>query len=221
MRFAGWRVERPNRHQILLVLAVVCLTGCSTTAAIKGISYTEADLHSLPEKVTINVVRISQDDGKSCATTSVAMAISHYLHRDESPLSKDAVWDISGSDEATVESKGNDIAGLKRIADHYGFDSEFVQGMTFQQTEYLLSKGILMVLFFNLNPEGTKTHAVLATGYDQERGIIQVNDPSNYFKTLSFQFLESNWKSWLSSPRIESVRAAFIIYPKVLDASSP
>lgn len=47
--------------------------------------------------------------------------------------------------------------GLKRITDHYGFNSEFVQRLTLNQTEYLLSKDILIVIFIKLNAEGTKT----------------------------------------------------------------
>ena len=74
-----------------------------------------------PIRVKWDVVYIPQNDMKSCATTSVAMAISYYERLNDHPLDKETVWNISGTDENTVYKYGNDMEGLKRIADYYGY----------------------------------------------------------------------------------------------------
>ena len=47
----------------------------------------------------LDVVYIPQNDKKSCATTSCAMAISYFEKLKNKPLDKETVWEISGTDE--------------------------------------------------------------------------------------------------------------------------
>ena len=158
-----------------------------------------------------NVVYIPQNDGYSCTTTSVAMAISYYKNLDK-PLDKDTVWKISGIDEQTVYEIGNDMEGLKRIANHYGFKSKFAENMEIADVEHLLSKGMLVML--NIKGWTAPTHAVLVIGYDKNKKIFHINDPANRKnKVLEYSDLETRWSTYLSSPKGNSYRSGFIIYP--------
>ena len=67
--------------------------------------------------VKLHVPYIPQNDTKSCATTSVAMAISFYEQLQDVPLDKELVWKISGIDEAIISRAGNDMKGLEAVSD--------------------------------------------------------------------------------------------------------
>ena len=86
------------------------------------------------DSIKLDVVYIPQNDHKSCATTSVAMVISYYEKLDR-PLDKETVWQISGTDENVVYQYGNDMDGLKRIADHYGYESEYIENMQIEDID--------------------------------------------------------------------------------------
>ncbi len=73
-------------------------------------------------RVKFDVPHIPQNDTYSCATTSLAMAISHF---EGHLLDKDTAWKISGTEKQDVWKYGNDMAGLKKIAIHYGYKSAF------------------------------------------------------------------------------------------------
>jgi hypothetical protein len=198
----------------LLVLGCLALAGCRSGSDLKGVSFTPEELAKLPNVHRTELAFLPQNDTKSCATTSLAMAITHYEGRDDRPLDKEETWRLSGSDETAVATRGNDIAGLRRIADHYGYESEFCQNLGFDELRGLLARGILAVIFIKLDEEGLRTHAVLVTGYDSGRRVFFVNDPSTGPGDLGSGFLEANWRAWLSEPRIEARRAAFIVYPR-------
>lgn len=164
-----------------------------------------------PACVKLSVAHISQNDMKSCATTSVAMAISYYEGL-KIPLDKETVWKISGTEETCVYQYGNDMEGLKRIADFYGYQSEYVENMDISEIEDLLSKGILVML----NVENANfTHAILAIGYDHHQKRLFINDPADRQNTaIKYSDLETHWSAHLSSPRGKSFRSGFLIYPK-------
>ena len=167
----------------------------------------------LPNRVKLDVVHISQqNDNRTCATTSVAMAISYYK---KETLDKEKVWKISGTNVDIIRLWGNDMAGLKRIADHYGYKNEYAAFLTFHDLEFLLSKGILPVINIKYQKTGMATHAVLVTGYDRSKRIFYINDPatSSASSKLDYVDLKSRWSAYLSSPRGMSIRSAFIIYP--------
>lgn len=167
---------------------------------------------NVPNRVKLNVVYIPQNDAKSCATTSIAMAISYYENLNETPLDKETVWQISGTDEHTVYKYGNDMEGLKRIADYYGYKSEYVEHMKITDIENLISKGIPVML--NIGDE-VGTHALLVIGYDKNKMILYVNDPAyRHNKVIEYSDLETSWSAHLSSPKGKSQRSGFIVYPK-------
>jgi uncharacterized protein YvpB len=172
-------------------------------------------LTNFPKAMKLNVVYIPQNDTKSCATTSVAMAISYYEGFNDAPLDKEAVWKISGTDENTVHKIGNDMEGLKRVADYYGYQSEYVELMKITDIELLLSKGIPVMLNIQANKTGPATHALLVIGYDKSKNVFFINDPANrQNKELEYSDLETRWSAFLSSPKGKSYRSGFIIYPK-------
>jgi uncharacterized protein YvpB len=172
------------------------------------------------EKITVNEVRldvvyIAQNDKNSCATTSVAMVISYYERLKDDPLNKDTVWNISGSDESMIKRYGNDMDGLKRIADHYGYKSKYLEYMELSDVEQFLSKGTPVTLNILFNKQASATHAILVIGYNKNRRIFYINDPSNeQNKILEYSDLESRWSAHLTSPRGMSYRSGFIVYPK-------
>ncbi len=198
---------------------LITVSSCFDYSNVKGIAVPKADSVVLPDKIKINVVHISQLDKKSCATTSAAMAISHYKGLDDKPLDKEAVWKISETDEKTVRTLGNDMKGLERIANYYGFKSEYVEYLTFFDLEFLLSKGILVLINIRVYKSEYTTHAVLVTGYDRTKEVFYVNDPADNGLysggyELIYSDLDSRWSAYLSSPRGMSYRSGFIIYPK-------
>ena len=110
------------------------------------------------------------------------------------------------------------MQGLKKIADYYGYKSKYVEHMNIADIELLLSKGIPVLLNIRFNKKGPISHAILAVGYDKNKKIFYVNDPANIQnKILDYSDLESRWSASLSSPKGESHRSGFIIYPKSTD----
>jgi hypothetical protein len=211
-------MDKPMRNKNIFFSACITMVlfhiGCSAGITSKKIIIDSEESKSMPMRVIIKVVFIPQNDTKSCATTSVAMAISHFEGREQNPLDKEEVWRISRSSEKLVKALGNDVIGLKRIADYYGYKSEFVQGITFEQLEYLLAKGILVVIFRKGNIQGTKSHAVLVTGYDRIQREFYVNDPSIGYQSITYENMDAFWKTWIGKPLIHTNRGGFIIYPK-------
>ncbi len=208
---------------LLLILAVLSLSTqmCCDKAnpevsTVKGIAVPRLKEIELPDHVHINVVHISQNDNYSCATTSVAMAVSHYKGLYSTPLDKEAIWKLSGADFNIIRTKGNDMSALERITKHYGYQSEFAENLTFHDLEFLLSKGILIVINFRPSLIWNNTHAVLVTGYDRSLKSFYVNDPINNSPNTLFSYsdLKSRWSAWLGKPRINSYHSGFIIYPK-------
>ncbi|MGA3288162.1 MAG: C39 family peptidase [Bacteroidota bacterium] len=170
----------------------------------------------LPDHVYINVVQIPQNDNYSCATTSVAMAISHFEGLDSTPLDQDSIWVLSGADSTMIRTQGNDMNALERITKHYGYQSKYTENLTDYDLELFLSKGILVVINFRPNVSGNNTHAVLVIGYDRSLKTFYVNDPAKKTPGTLFSYsdLEQRWTAWLSSPRVLSNHSGFIIYPK-------
>ncbi len=90
-----------------------CVLSCNVTTKYKYITIDKN--YSLPTNVYIKTPHIFQNDQKSCATTSVAIAVSYYLGLNDAPLNKENVWKISESKEEIVSKYGNDMAGLKKL----------------------------------------------------------------------------------------------------------
>lgn len=174
--------------------------------------YLAGSNNSLKDSVVkLNVPYISQNDVKSCATTSIAMIISYYENLNI-PLDKETVWKISGLNENMIRNYGNDMEGLKRIADHYGFKSKYIKHMEIADIESFLFKGIPVML--NVG-KGRHNHALLIVGYDKNKETFYINDPSNsQNKTLEYSYLTTHWYARLSSPKGLSHQSGFIIYPK-------
>lgn len=206
------------KGELMLAMALsflFALSSCGGDARLAYITIPEAA--TIPDRKMIVVPHIFQDDGKSCATTSVAMAVSHYLGMQERPLDKEEVWKISGTNEKAVSSWGNDMTGLRRIVAHYGLKGEYRNRMNLKQLEYLLSRDILVAINVKAEDSGNATHMVLAVGYDNERNALFVNDPANpHGETVEFpiSWLDRRWQAWLSDPPGMSKQSGFIIYPK-------
>jgi hypothetical protein len=207
--------------KLLLSLAAMVgfctLISCAGTSTVKGIAVPGLNEIELPDHITINVVQIPQHNNYSCATTSVAMAISHFEGLDLTPLDQDAVFALSGADINTLRNIGNDMRALARITNHYGYQSEYASNMTFHDLEFLLSKGILVVINIKRNVLDSYSHAVLLTGYDRVQKVFYFNDPAtrNPGSKLSYSDLDRQWFAQLSSPSGLSINSGFIIYPKV------
>lgn len=201
-----------------LSIAVACalfFAGCASPRKLAGLEVPDdAELRALPSLVRVPVVLIAQNDGYSCATTSVAMAISHLEGRDDFALDKDEAWAISRSSEDEVRARGNDVAGLSRVAAHFGYESEFVEGLSVRDLEFLLSRGIPVTVFVRTAADGSRTHAMLAVGYDRRERVVFFNDPALRVDRMRYAELERVWSAWLSRPRKEARRAGFIAYRK-------
>ena len=193
------------------IIVIVVLSSC-TPEKIIGIEVPQNS--HLPNIVRINVPHISQNDNYSCASTSAAMAISSYIGLFEKPLDKEESWIISKSNKFIIRNFGNDVSALKRLVNYYGYSGEFVNKIGIYNLKYLLSKGVLVVLFIRPNLDMQSTHAILATGYDEANEKVFIEDPSNKIKVLSFNELEKHWNAILSIPLSRTYQAGFIIYPK-------
>ena len=162
-------------------------------------------------QVKHDVPYIPQNDKKSCATTSLAMAISYFENLHDNPLDKESIWQLSGMDENVAYQYGNDMDGLKKVATHFGYKSEFRDQMTISNLEQLLSKKALIVL--NVRKKPTETHAVLVSGYDRNQQVLFINDPANPDKTrVKYTNLIPLWIAHLSSPRGLFQQSGFIIW---------
>lgn len=177
----------------------------------------ERCLEQVVGDVKLDVMHISQNDHKSCATTSIAMVISHYEHLNEPPLNKEIVWNISGTDEAIVHQFGNDMEGLQRIATHYGYRANYIEYMQVSDVERFLDRGMPVMLNITVSKESTATHAVLVIGYNKRENIFYINDPADRQNTsIRYSDLEDRWSAYLSFPRGMSHHSGFIVYPKTL-----
>lgn len=206
-RRAGW-VETIVGCVLVLTLF---LAGCASHS-LKGIRIDAADLESIPDSIRHDVPFIAQNDNYSCATTSLAMAISYY-EDGTTAIDKDSAWQISGIDRETVRKMGNDMAGLERLAAHFGYESEYGNRLSISTLEFLLSQNALIVLNIRASRTGRQTHAVLATGYNRMRETLYINDPGDSPKEMSYADLEARWSAYLSNPRGMSRRSGFVIYP--------
>lgn len=199
-----------------VVLVVMSFSGCTTTeysANIKGVQIPKEYRGSLPKTAKLNVDRIMQRDSYSCATTSLAMVMS-YQDQTDITYDKSKVWKESGSFIESVKKSGNDMFGLKKAAEAYGFTNyEFVQGMGVDQLKYLITQDIPVVINMR-NYFKRSSHAVVVIGYD-EKGFF-INDPSNYNKPdgyhVDYGMFKRNWWANMSSPRGKVFRSAFILY---------
>ena len=163
-------------------------------------------------RVKFDVPHIPQNDTYSCATTSLAMAISHF---EGHLLDKDTAWKISGTEKQAVFQYGNDMDGLKRLATHYGYRSEFKDMMTIRNLEDLLSQQALIVINVRANPDEPASHSVLVKGFDRDLETFYINDPADPQKTsIPYSDLLTHWSAYLSSPQGLSNRSGFIVYPK-------
>lgn len=195
-------------------LSYIAISSESKTTEASLLSH-EASTSIRNQLIKLNVPYISQNDSKSCATTSVVMAISYLKNLRDVPLDKETVWRISRSDENIVFRYGNDMEGLRRIADYYDLNSKYLENMEIADVENCLSRGIPVVLNVACEKGSPATHSLLATGYDKAKRILYINDPANREnRTLSYSDLEDLWMAHLSSPRGMSHRSGFIVFPK-------
>jgi hypothetical protein len=201
---------------LFALVILITQLGCDKKNTTDEITVPDSKESELPDSVYINVVQIPQNDNYSCATTSVAMAISHFEGLDSTPLDQDSIFVLSGADSTILRTQGNDMNALERITNHYGYQSTYTENMTDYNLELLLSKGILVVINFRPNVSANNTHAVLVIGYDKSLKTFYVNDPAKKYPGTLFSYsdLEQSWTAWLSSPRGLSNHSGFIIYPK-------
>ncbi len=100
---------------------------------------------------------------------------------------KNKVWKISDSSISDVKDYGNDMNGLKKVADQYGYVSKFREKMSINDIEKYLSNGIPVIINI-LQPQKTcATHAVLVVGYDRNKKILFINVS---FRFISYKFRE-------------------------------
>jgi len=202
------------KYYLLVILSFFIFQNCNSPFKKKNsFEINKQNVLSFPDKYNNNILQILQKDNYSCATTSVAMIITFYEELESNPLEKNIVWEISKNSIEKVLKYGNDISGLKNIAKYYGYQSEFMQNITYQELNFLLSNEIPVVIFINLGNE-TMTHALLLTGYDIKSKVYYIQDPSSDVKTMPIEFLDKYWNAWLSNPRTNSYRSGFIMIPK-------
>lgn len=192
----------------ILILALFVLTGC---AGIKELPLPENYKNNLPKAVMIDVPLINQHDNYSCATTSLAMVMSHY---DKKNYFKSEVWGNSGASiyEATKVC-GNDMYALMKAAKYYGFKKyEFVSPLKIEELKYLLSQNIPVVVNIKTTRCTTCYHAIVITGYDEEN--VYINDPSGGYRTdMKLDKFVSIWKAHLCTPRKDIfTKSAFVLY---------
>jgi predicted double-glycine peptidase len=193
---------------LVVTVALVICSSCSKNARFLA----DANLSNVPKTVIHDVVRIPQNDNYSCATTSLAMAITYYEGRMANPIDKETAWANSGTDIQTVRTRGNDMYGLERLANHYGYVGEFLSNLTIPQLEYILSRNVLAVLNIKVTP--ATSHAILATGYDSDGELLYFADPASVRRVMKYSELENRWSATLSSPPGLAIRSGFLIFPK-------
>ena len=167
---------------------------------------------NVPVKAINDVVLINQNDNYSCATTSLGMILSEYEGKHNNPLDKDLIWNYSGSSKSVVTTCGNDLEGLYKVCDKFGYKYELIQNLSNLEVEYLLSKGIYLVAFVRVDEY--RTHAIVITGYDRFERLFYINDPSYTKIFIPYSILDSKWNSGLIHPTINTVRAALVVIPK-------
>jgi hypothetical protein len=194
----------------LQIFLLFILFGCSETKD-DVISLKRIDEKTIPKQTINEVCLIKQNDNYSCATTSLAMIISEYKGLHEKPLDKDIVWKYSESSISTIRTLGNDVEGLYKICNKYGFRYEFIQHLTNKEVEYLLSKHIYMVAFISINEN--QTHAITITGYDRTNKHFYINNTNGQKGSISYSDFDKCWSALLSHPRIVSERGALVVFP--------
>jgi hypothetical protein len=173
--------------------------------------------YKLPQQVLIRTPHIFQNDQKSCATTSVAMAVSYYLGLNNAPIEKEKAWLISESKEEIVNKEGNDMFGLKKITDFYGLKGEYKDNITITDLKYLLANNILVSINIKISEKSNATHMFLVCGYDDSKKVLYINDPANPKDEINeypMELLKKQWKAYLSKPKGMSHQSGYIIYPK-------
>ncbi len=195
----------------IFIVVIFSMLGCSQKSSNNFVITNEMLSHT-PDEVVNNVVLIKQNDNYSCATTSVAMILSEYEGLHDTPLSKDDIWALSGSSISTIRTLGNDLDGLEKICDTFGYKYEFIQDLTTKKVEYFLSKGIFLVAFVRIND--TTTHAIVLTGYNKNTKLFYGNDPAGAKIQIPFSVMDVYWNAMLSHPRILTHRGALVIFPK-------
>ena len=198
---------------VYFAMISILLVGC-VSHPITKIGFKSSDINSIPAEVMIKVPHIFENDGYSCATTSLAMALSYFDNRWKCPIDKNTAWILSGSNKNRVISTGNDMDGLKRLANHFGYFGEYEDKMSIRKLELLLSKNILVIINIRAFETGKKTHALLAEGYSNVKKVLFVADPSNLTTKISFSDLKKRWSAFLSEPYGMSHRSGFLVYPK-------
>jgi hypothetical protein len=197
------------------ILSILILPFALTFCVSNGIRKIPMDpSFQIPPRYLIPVPHISQNDTYSCGTTSIAMAISYYEGMIDNPLSKDLAWEISGSDIDFAHTWGHDIRGFQKLTLHYGYASEFANLLSLADLKYLISHGIPVVLIIHPILGRIQTHAVLACGYNDDQGLLYVEDPADGRKGFYYSELYDYWSANIGNPLFISVRAGFIIYPK-------
>lgn len=154
---------------------------------------------------------IEQRDDYSCATTSAAMVISYYEHQ---MLDKDKVWLISGSNVQDVKNYGNDMDGLKKVADHYGYKSEFKENLSLTDLGKYISEDTPVIINLLQEVGLPYTHSVLVIGCNSKDKIFYLHDPAYTVvgERISYQALSKRWSSHLSKPRKLAVQSGFLVY---------
>ncbi len=194
-----------------VIISIIIMLLVEFASCYKNQNNLEYDKNHIPDKYLINMDRIKQNDNYSCATTSVAMIISYYKQLSE-PLNKDYIWELSKTDKERVLRYGNDIMGLNRICDYYDYNYEFKQNMSFDDLHYFISKNIPVVIFINFDRK--HTHATVVNGYDSDKKVFYIIDPSVEDEVMPEAFLEKHWSALLSNPKTESHRAGYLIFKK-------
>lgn len=195
----------------VIFIITIIFTSCELGALI-GLDYDE-DL-ILPINHYIEVPHLSQNDTYSCGTTSVAMAVSYHLNRFDEPLDKDQIWEISGNDIDIIHNQGHDTSGYINIVNYFDLNGKFINNLGLHRLKFLISNDLPVVIFIRPDVDQNNTHALLVNGYDDKLNIIYVEDPSNQVTYYSYCDLIDRWDAWLFRPRIHSLQAAYVVYPK-------
>ena len=192
---------------ILSMLMLFSLMSCNS---LSGIKVPDNYAENLPESSKIDIPHILQRDRYSCATTSLAMVISYY---DKTNYSKIDFWEASKSRINDVRSYGNDMAGLKRAAEHYGYTKyDLMMVFNKEKIKFLISEGIPVIVNIR-NFFKNSYHAVVVNGYDKD-GFFITDPASSYEYKKSYEKFNAHWYANLSSPKGKHKKTAFIVYPK-------
>lgn len=193
-----------------IFLAFICIS-CTS------LDYNQLDISSLKPATNglrLNVPHISQNDNYSCGITSIAMALSFYENKIDAPLDKDIAWKISKSNITFALTKGFDLDGFNNLVSFYGYKATFVNNLGIERLKILLSNGVLVVLLIQPIKGSVNTHAVLAVGYNDFTGSMLVEDPAGFKKAYGYKELNDFWKAEIGNPKMNTVNAGFVIYPK-------